>query len=210
MFDIINTLTEKDVKENFVAIGSYVNENKIAAHSVLVISFNDEIKHIHYTGSNILFDDIYNESCFHKITDTINPALIPAFIVMCKRVLKKANPRYGYFYSGEYYNQNGIHFSEETISETMTCSGFCLNLLKGFLEEDYLLYTDWSTPSFPTKEYLENYAIRYKLDKDKISDSHRRISPLELLSSAYFIDLPITKSQVSLKVDETEEYLRNY
>tara|TARA_R110002020_G_scaffold261331_2_gene475669 strand:+ start:1636 stop:2268 length:633 start_codon:yes stop_codon:yes gene_type:complete len=210
LFDIINTLTEKDIKENFVAIGSYVDKDKVAAHSVIVIKYNGSIKHIHYDSKEILFDDIYNVCCFHKITDTINPALIPSFIVMCKIVMEKANPRYGYFYSGEYYDQNGIHFSEKAISETMTCSGFCLNILKGYLEEDYLSYKEWSTPTYPTKDYLERYANHFDLNLDDISESHRRISPLELLSSAYFSNLPITKSQVDSKVDETAEYLKNY
>ncbi len=210
MFDIINTLTEKDIKEDFVAIGSYVNGDKVAAHSVIVIKYNTVIKHIHYTSTEILLDDIYDDKCFHKITETINPVLIPSFIVMCKRVMEKANPRYGHFYSGEYYDQNGIHFSEKAISETMTCSGFCLNILKGYLEEDYLLHNEWSTPTYPTEDYLERYANHFNLDLNDISESHRRISPLELLSSAYFSNLPITKSQVDSKVDQTEEYLKNY
>lgn len=210
MFEIINTLNEKDVKEDFVAIGSYVDGDKVASHSVLVIKYKDQINHIHYTGYNILFDEVYDDRCFHKITDTIKPILIPSLVVMCRRILKKANPKYGYFYSGEYYDFNGDHFSEKEISETMTCSGFCLNILKGHLEEDYLVYKEWNTPTFPTAEYLQSYAEHHKLDIDKISESHRRISPLELLSSAYFSNLPISKSQVDSKVDQTEEYLKNY
>ena len=129
---------------------------------------------------------------------------------MCKRILKKANPRYGYFYSGEYYDTNGIHFSDKTISETMTCSGFCINVLKGFLEKDYIVYTDWNTTSFPTQDYLERFANHFNIDKDKISESHRRISPLELLCSGYFWNLPIRKYDIDLKIDETSEYLLNY
>lgn len=210
MFDIINTLTEKDIKENFVAIGSYVNDEGIAEHSVLVIKYQDDLRHFHFTGREILFDTVSGINCFHKITETINEKLIPSFIVMCRRVLKTANPRYGYFYSGEYYDLNGIHFSDKEISETMTCSGFCLNILKGFLEEDYLLYSDWNTPSYPTADYLERFANHFDLDIDKISESHRRISPLELLCSGFFQNLPITKIEVDSKIDETAEYLANY
>lgn len=210
MFEIINTLTEKDIKENFVAIGGCIDANGIAEHSVLVIRYNDQLSHIHFNGSDILFDRISSEFCFHKITETIDEKLIPSFIAMCKRVKKTANPRYGFFYSGEYYDLNGLHFSEKEISETMTCSGFCLNILKGFLEKDYLVYTDWNTPSYPTEEYLKNFANHFNLDIEKISESHRRISPLELLSSAYFTNLPITKLEVDSKVDETAEYLANY
>ena len=210
MFDIINTLTENDVKNEYVAIGAYINSQKIPAHSVLVIKYNNTISQFHFTGKEILFDGIYNNTCFHKITETIKSELIPSFIMMCKRILKKANPRYGYFYSGEYYDSNGIHFSEKAISETMTCSGFCINVLKGFLEKDYIVYTDWDTTSFPTQDYLESFANHFNIDKDKISESHRRISPLELLCSGYFSNLPIRKNDIDLKIEETSEYLLNY
>lgn len=210
MFEIINTLTEKDIKEDFVAIGSYVDGEKIASHSVLIIKYKDQVNQFHYTSIDILFDNVYNDSCFHKITNTIHPVLIPSLIIMCKRVMKSANPRYGYFYSGEYYDENGDHFSEKQISETMTCTGFCLNILKGHLEEDYLLYKEWNTPTYPSAKYLERYAKKYNLDIDKISESHRRISPVELLSSAFFSEIPISKSQVDSKVDQTREYLKNY
>lgn len=210
MFDIINTLTEKDIKDNFVAIGSYVNKEGVPVHSVLVVKYKGELSHIHFTGREILFDTISDETCFHKITETINEELLPAFIVMCRRVLKTANPKYGFFYSGEYYDLNGLHFSEKAISETMTCSGFCLNILKGFLEKDYLLFSNWNTPSYPTEDYLERFAKHFNLDIEKISESHRRISPLELLCSGFFQNLPITKLEVDSKVDETAEYLANY
>ena len=43
-----------------------------------------------------------------------------------------------------------------------------------------------------------------------IIESHRRISPLELLCSGYFSNLPIRKYDIDLKIDETSEYLLNY
>lgn len=210
MFEIINTLTEDDIKNKYVAIGCYINEDKIPYHSTIVIRYNNEIKHLHFDGKKILYDKIYNESSFHKITDTINVKLLPSFIMMCRRVMKSAQPRYGYFYSGEFYNSNGIHFSEKEIEETMTCSGFVLNILKGFLEEDYIYFDDWDNSPYPTKKYLEDFANYFKLDKNKIINSHRRISPLELLCSGYFSKLPIRKNQIESKLGETSEYLRNY
>lgn len=168
------------------------------------------MNHFHFDGKEILYDNINNEYCFHKITDTIHTELIPSFIMMCQRVMKTANPRYGYFYSGEYYDTDGVHFSEKTISETMTCSGFCLNILKGFLENDYIFYTDWDSTSHTAENYLERFANHVNIDKDKISESHRRISPLELLCSGYFSNIPIRKSQIDLKIDQTSEYLSNY
>ena len=213
MFEIIHTNNEVDIKDEFVAIGAYVDAEKIPGHSVLIIKFKNQIFQFHYTGIpgvGILFDDSVGNNCFHKITNTIDEKLIPAFIVMCRRILKKANPRYGYFYSGEYFTKEGEHFSDKVVGETMTCSGFCLNVLKGFLENDYLVYQDWSTPTYPTIDYLEKYALRYNLEINNIEKSHRRISPLELLCSGYFSLIPIRKTQIDSKVIETQEYLTNY
>ncbi len=213
MFEIINTLTEVDIKNEFVAIGSYVDDNGIPAHSVLIIRYQNQNYQYHYPGIpgvGFLFDNNIPKTCFHKITNTIDEKLIPSFIVMCRRIINKANPRYGFFYSGEYFDKDGNHFSDKAIGQTMTCSGFCINVLKGFLEKDYLVYEDWNTPSFPTTDYLQNYALRYNLDIDKIAESHRRISPLELLCSGYFSLLPISKNQIDSKLFETQEYLQNY
>lgn len=207
MFEIINTYTEQHVKDDFVAIGSYINGDKTPEHSVIVINYNNEINHFHFTGKSVLYDEVYNEDCFHIVIKNIDSKLLPSFIVMCKRILKKANPRYGFFYSGEFYDASGTHFSDKQISETMTCSGFCLNVLKGFLEKDYIEYTDWNATSYPTENYLEWFANRFGIDKDKISESHRRISPLELLCSAYFLKLPIRKKQIDSKLDEAQQYL---
>jgi hypothetical protein len=220
MFEIINTTSEEDVKDEYVAIGTYVSDLRIpqlqsgtAYHSLLIIKYKGEIWQFHYTGDStygIIFDQEIDTKCFHKITNTIDVKLIPSFIMMCKRILKNANPKYGYFYSGEFYDLNGQHFSESKIGERMTCSGFCINVLKGFLEEDYLVYTDWNSTSHETENYLKDFCNLRGLDIFEIEGSHRRISPLELLCSGYFTKLPITKEQINSKIGSTEEYLRNY
>lgn len=220
MFEIINTVSEKDVKEEFIAIGTYVSDSRIsqytygtAYHSLLIIKYKDEIWQFHYTGNptlGILLDQNIDTKCFHKITDTIDTRLIPAFIMMCKRILKNAKPKYGFFYSGEFYDVNGVHFSEKEIGERMTCSGFCINVLKGFLEQDYLMYTDWDSTSHKTENYLEDYCNSRGLNIKEIEISHRRISPLELICSGFFTDLPISKKQIETKLESTEEYFKNY
>lgn len=220
MFEIIKTTSERDIKDEFVAIGAYASDLRIprlqkgtAYHSVLIIKYKDELLQFHYTGNpsqGILLDDNIDSNCFHKITDTIDLKLIPSFIMMCKRIFKNANPKYGYFYSGEYYDVNGNHFSDKAIGERMTCSGFCLNVLKGFLEEDYIVYTDWDSSSHQLENYLQEFCSRQGLNIDEIETSHRRISPLELLSSGYFSNIPINKKEIDSKVGSVEDYLRNY
>ena len=208
MFEVVNTLTETQKKENLVAIGSYLNDG-IPEDSVIVIKFQEKLEHIFFNGNEIYYGRLLDDTCYHKITDTIDPKLIPSFIVMCRRIKKKANPLYGYFYSGEYYDKNGDHFSENSISQSMTCSGFCLNILKGFLEEEYLKYWEWNKPTDITENFLENFASKYNFEVEDIADSHRRISPLELLCSAFFKNLPISKDEIYTKIDEIEMYLGN-
>jgi len=90
----------------------------------------------------------------------------------------------------------------------MTCVGFCLNVLKGFLEEDYINYQDWDESSHTSSpDYLIKYAKRYNLNIDDISKSHRRITPLELLTSAFFTNTPILKSSIDSKIEQAKEYI---
>lgn len=209
MFEIIKTLNEEDIKDDFVAIGNLIDESKEPFHAALIIKYNSNLFEFHYTSKSIEFDSINNDY-FHKITKTIHQAEIPAFIAYCKSIKKNAKPIYGYFYGGEYYDNNGNHFSEKTTGERMTCVGFCLNVLKGFLEKDYIKYADWDSSSHNNEDYLEKYAEKHELDINDIQESHRRISPIEILTSAFFNNIPISKNEIETKLDEVKEYLLNY
>ena len=208
MFEIINTLNEKDINENFVAIGNLINEDKEPFHAALIIKYNSFLLQYHYTGSDIELSDV-NFEYFHKRTKTIHKEEIPAFIAYCNSIKKNANPIYGYFYSGEYYDDKGMHFSEKAIGETMTCVGFCLNVLKGFLETDYLNYIDWDSLTH-SNDYLLKYAEKHNLEVATIQESHRRISPIEILTSGFFYNIPISKIEIDGKQGEVKDYLVNY
>ena len=82
------------------------------------------------------------DTYFHKTTLTIHPDEVPAFIVYCQQIKQKAKPIYGFFYSGEFYDKEGNYLMNKDLGERMTCVGFCLNVLKGFLEEDYIDYME--------------------------------------------------------------------
>lgn len=208
MFEIIKTLDEEDIKEDFVAIGNLIDDIKEPFHAALIIKYNSDLFQYHYTGSEIELSEIAHDY-FHKRTNTIHHSEIPAFIAYCNSIKKRANPIYGYFYSGEYYDNKGHHFSEKIIGERMTCVGFCLNVLKGFLEKDYLKYTDWDSSSH-SSEYLLKYAEKHNLNLELIQESHRRISPIEILTSGFFYKIPITKNEIDNKLDEVKEYLVKY
>lgn len=207
MFEILRSKIESDRITDFVAIGNLIKEAE-AYHSAFVISYGKELYEFHYTGEEIEFKVIDNDY-FHKITDTIVSEEVPAFIALCKNILKNANPTYGFFYSGESYNLDGTHLSNLDLGERMTCVGFCLNVLKGFLEEDYIVYEDWTSETHEKNGYLESYCEKYKLDPSKISVSHRRITPRECLTSCFFSELPISKKEIDERIGEVDEYFIN-
>lgn len=199
MFEIVRSLVEDDRITDFVAIGNLIDGNAISKHAAFIIKHNDELFEFHYTGEIIEFEKI-GRDYYHKITDTIDPEEVPAFIAKCKNIQKKAKPIYGYFYSGESYDIDGNHIGDPILGQRMTCVGFCLNVLKGFLEEDYLIYTDWTSETHDSKDYVELYCKENKIDPEDIIDSHRRITPRECLTSCYFTNLPISKKQIDNKI----------
>lgn len=205
--DIFNTLDNNCKEDNYVAIATMRSNNQYY-HSALIINFLGEKYEYHFDKEGIKFDKVCN-IYLYKILNVIDKRLTPSFYVHCKRIKDTSNPKYGYFYSGEYYDKNGKHFSENPIGEHMTCVGFCINVLKGFIGKEYIDYKDWDIDTHNVKDYLENFA---KVNKFKISDilkSHRRITPLELFTSSYFISLPITKYNIDSKVDDVSIHLDN-
>jgi len=214
MFEIINTVSENDIEQDFIAIGGYYdNSEKKIYHSVIIIQFRKKVYAFHYTGLDdrpIVFDENIDEDCFHKITTAVPSILVPSFLKQCEKIFERAAPVYGYFYSGEFYDIDGNHNSDTHTGETMTCAGFCLNILKGFLMTEYVDYTQWDSASHEVSGYLEYFSNKHSLDIDLIAQSHRRISPLDLLCSGYFNDLPIQKKQIDSKKQEVFDYLQGF
>lgn len=205
MFEIIRSLTESDRVTNFVAIGNLLNEEG-SFHSAFIVKNNNVLFEFHYTGRTIELTALEHDY-FHKITDTIHPDEVPSFLAYCQNIIKKANPKYGFFYSGQSYDIEGNHLSENDLGERMTCVGFCLNVLKGFLEEEYIQYTDWSSDSHE-EGYLERYCEKHHIDITSVKSSHRRITPIEVLISGFYTDLPIRKILIDKKQAEVKELLK--
>ncbi|MCJ8163802.1 hypothetical protein MKJ04_03045 [Pontibacter sp. E15-1] len=203
MFEVVRSLFESDRKTNFVALGTMQNDSN-SYHSAFVIQYDKNLSEFHYTGSSIELEGI-NHDYYHKITNTIHPDEVPSFIAQCLNIIKKANPKYGYFYAGESYNSDGIHFSNNDLGQRMTCVGFCLNVLKGFLEEDYIEYSDWEENSHDEENYLEKFCARNGISPEKVAPFHRRITPKEILASGFFVSTPIKKSQIDAKLSELQE-----
>lgn len=205
MFEIVRTKMESDRVTDYVALGNLVNE-KGSFHSAFIINYENKLFEFHYTSSNIEYIEI-SRDYFHKITDTIHSDEVPSFIALCNNIMKKANPKYGFFYSGESYNIDGTHMSNSGLGERMTCVGFCLNVLKGFHEDDYIIYTDWTEESIEGTEYLKDYCLRNNLNITEMKSYLRRITPLEFLTSGFFTKIPISKMEIDGKKMEVEKFL---
>ena len=207
MFDIIRSKEESDRVTDFVAIGNIVRNGK-STHAAFVIQYEKVLYEFHYTSTSVELSEIIGDY-YHKITETISPDEVPAFIAYCKNIQKNANPVYGYFYSGESYDLNGKHVAESGLGEIMTCVGFCLNVLKGFLEEEYLVFSEWNAETHDSIGYLESFCEYHGVDPSKIADSHRRITPRECLASCFFHDLPIPKQKIEDKLVEVDQFFSN-
>lgn len=183
-------------KGSFVALG-YINSDSNQPHAAIIIK-NENLKYqFHFLVKEIEFSPLKNIFFINK-TDTIDPDEIPAFIAYCINISKRANPKFGLFYSGDYFDNEGNHFGNKDVGERMTCVGFCLSTLKGFLESNYIFESDWTFN--PKHEgYFEDYCKENELDPLMVKSSFRRITPGEFLTSSYFSNLPIRKSDIDQK-----------
>ena len=206
-FEIVRSKVESDKISDFVALANLLNKAE-SYHSAFVIQYERKLYEFHYTGTAIEFCEM-NKDYYHKITNTILPDEIPSFIAQCKNIEKIAKPQYGFFYSGESYDIYGNHLSETDLGERMTCVGFCLNVLKGFLEEDYLNYSDWTSESHDDESYLETFCANNGIEISKISNSHRRITPRECLISGFFDKLPISKAYIDSKKNDVDDHFKD-
>lgn len=192
--------------KNFVAAAVMVLPNGYAQHSGFVISYNNDYYLFHYTGEKVELEGIpTGQWYFHKKLDFITEDEVLAFYAHCRIIKDKANPKYGFFYAGDYYNKEGKYFSESGIQEYMTCVGFCINVVTGFFENNtYFTYNDWDDTGLKRpNEYFEDFLKKakeenpdVKIDETLYRRHIRRISPLEYTTSAYLETLPITKSEV--------------
>jgi hypothetical protein len=231
--DIDNELIKSDaggMPENFVAAAVAVDETGKAYHAGFVIGYKAIFYLFHYTGIEVKLESLpIGEWYFHKSLTFISEDEVSAFYNHCKVIEKDANPTYGYFYSGSYY-ENGKYFSENGEAEIMTCVTFCLNVILGFIESDeYLTFSDWDIANqigayrvyhrwdTPEDKNAEEY-IAYFISKfsrlmpdvalEILKRNLRRIYPVEYLSSAFVEKFPIKKVTVDSIVPLVETSLR--
>lgn len=212
----IKSLDSED-SESIVAAAVCINKKDDVHHAALYIRFNDESRVFHYTGKVVLLEDadvLLGESSryYYKTLLFIRPELIPAFITQCELISEKAQPIYGYFYSGSLYDGEGNFIDPGAFPQSMTCVGFCLNVLKHFLGKDNLVYyTDWSSSTAPNefieKFYEELKQVRPSLSLEEFKKKIRRILPIEYFTAACTNELNIRKVYTDANKDKVHNVL---
>jgi hypothetical protein len=204
---------KKCVPENyadyFVAAAVKINDEKTASHAGLIVKCDEGVFLCHFDGENILIEEPSEDWYFYKIFEFIDKRLSSALLAQCKNIKETSNPLYGCYYEGSFYNNDGIYFSSVSKKEFMTCVGFCLNVLKGFLcedDEEFFKYSDWTKADLPNW-YLEQFAQKLKLYHPKaniesLKENIRRIKPSEYLASSYLDSYPIERKQINKFLDE--------
>jgi hypothetical protein len=94
----------------------------------------------------------------------------------------------------------------------MTCVGFFINVIKGFLEsKEYFSYDDWEESTIENLDvYFDNFIKTNKIPSDKVDlfkRNFRRISPSDIITSVYIDDLPITKKAVDEIISDVKHVL---
>jgi hypothetical protein len=211
--DNIISCEADELPENMIGSAIVTNPDS-TEHAAIFIRYNGESKLFHFTGKDVMIEDFFNpgENYYYKNMDVIDPILLPAFLAQCELILEKAQPKFGYFYEGAIYDPNGDFVSPSDSPEYMTCVGFCLNVIKGFLaDKDYFNYSDWDSSTLDVT-YVEKFLEHVKRENpaiiiDDFKSNLRRISPSEFISGAFSQDIPVTKSFIDdIKTDIIRAY----
>jgi hypothetical protein len=205
--------TEQNLDKYFVAAACFINEEGIAQHVGLIIHSEEGYFLFHYTGEKVLFEDRkIEEWYFHKSIEFILPEFCGIFLGYCMKIAQNAKPEYGFFYDGSFYDINGNYYSKNQIPEFMTCVGFCINVIKGFIEADeYFEYKDWTNQK-ASQQYINEMIAQIRkiaphVTEEMISDNIRRIKPSEFVGSAFLKNIPIRKSDIDLIIDDLEKVI---
>ncbi len=208
----LEKLVDVNLDENFVAIGSYLNDKRFCSHSLLVICYNKKLKIFHYTGNKVeLIDPESDKEIFLKKIEIIHEDEVVAFLGFCEELLSLGfHPTFGFIFSDSFYDPyDKSNFLKNAKHNITTCSGFCIKVIRGFLynNPEYVFLKDWTIESYEKapddlKSYmfyvLSIYATENKTTLDNLFklEEIKRITPLELLIAAYFNDLPIRKESI--------------
>ncbi|MCM5528986.1 hypothetical protein [Parasegetibacter sp. NRK P23] len=201
---------QENLPDNYVAAAVKLDENGSAFHAGILICFEATYYILHFDGNTVDFKSPNLSSWyFHKPLSIILSDEVETFRIHCLMISETANPEQGYFFAGSYYDSDGKWYSKEGFPERMTCVGFCISVIMGFLDSHtYIQFEDWDSKSIGDDEYFKGFIRNFKLenadteiDEELYRKNMRRIPPPEFLASAFFDNLPIRKSQIDEIID---------
>ena len=191
-------------------VGAAMVSNKDGSHhAAIFIRYNGNSHVFHFTGKQVLMEDVWSidEVYYHVGLNIINPILLPSFQAQCELILEKAEPKFGYFYTGAVYNESGDFVSPNDFPQYMTCVGFCLSTISGFLSDSiFFNFEDWDD-ALIDETFVERFLEKVKaenpeVDTTSFKENIRRILPIDYMSGAFSMTTPITKSFVDqIKTD---------
>lgn len=192
-----------DLQSNFVAAAIKYNFIKsYAEHAGLAICLDGELYIYHYTGAKIKLDKLDPEKWFIESKfDFIEEEEVESFYIHCETIMKDADPTYGFFYNGEYFDSEGKYCAENTRYQFMSCVGFCISVLTGAIENDnFILHDEWEMSDSDKDAYFQEH-MESLLDTSGIKDrsyfknNQRRIYPIEYFVSS-FVPIPARKIDI--------------
>ena len=203
--ELIEWTSSTPINKDFVAVAVSLSPAGAAKHSGFLISYKGTLYFFHWLGGEEidLEDTPKYKNVFFKELNFINEQEVLAFLTHCKLIQINAKPVYGFFYAGDYYDTEGKYLSKSGLGEFMTCVGFCINVVKGYIEgHEYFYHEDWNEEGVP-EDFFDEFLIQVRarnhdgnIDETSCKNHMRRITPLDYTAAAYLDGFPIRKANI--------------
>ncbi len=195
-----------DLPENLVGAAVLINKEATAYHAAIFVRYRGNSKILHFTGTRILFEDVEralskNHVYIFKYINFVSPILLPSFYNNCNKIEKYTKATYGFHIEpNAEFTDEGNFNTPNGFPPFMTCVGFCLYFIRGFIRRDLFYYDDWDintiedAPPEPLAAFF-NEVTKVIPDEqyDEFIKNIRRIKPVEYLAAAYSRTIPIRK-----------------
>lgn len=205
---IIQESSNISLDEDFVGIAVSLDSKGEAFHCGLAVNYNKNIKLFHFDlgdGDKIKLEDLSKSQSIYFLIKLpiIKSEEVEAFLSKCELILdKELDLQFGFFYNGEFFDQNNNLIYKLENHNVTNCVFFCITIITGFLVGGvYFNFEDWKEDNFSTN-WFENFLLKSsyrKVTKEQLQGLMgilRRIPPHDYFSSGEIKALPITKKAV--------------
>ncbi|MGG5599316.1 hypothetical protein ACPDHJ_05880 [Myroides sp. C8-3] len=222
----LKNISAASIENDFVGIYGEIDESGDCEHVGLIIRYNSNTHLFHFdrTGIHLVPFNISDDTIryYKKLSLFDHKEKVVDFLGHCeylKRVIPSNIARNTYLLDSSYFSSTDQEFligSDSNLVIT-TCVGFCIKVIDGaMLENNYINLNDWDESSLSqsyrerTLEYLQRIADEEeKTLEDLFNESDlKRITPSELISSAFIDDHAIRKESIDSIVTLIEEHFR--